>query len=588
VNLFVVGWSPLGPPSVRAAERALRRLLERLPFLDGVEPHVWTSASGAACAVCASHPTSQTGGIRYSAFDREHLAIYSGRPVRWAADGTTEGRGPLTPDHYLHPPETWMRDLGGRCVAVRWVDGQRTLDVFTDPMGAYPVFACEAHGTSWISNNAEVLHTIAGRDEQRLEALAGMLGGGWSLSGHPRWAAVRRLERGRLHRLGPPGEVQLIDLLPLAEIVGYIGSGFNAKAAADALVRTVKGFADWPGRPSLVPVTGGRDSRLVLAAALHARLDFEAITGGEPQSPDVVIGRQLAETTGVHHSLIPDDPAGNVFTDWRRAARMLDLTSSGTACLADAAGFPLGPRPGPLALWHSGQGGEIARGYYAMSAGGGDLVELLYRAFVSRRPWREELLSEDGARLVRRELAHFVDEVSRAGAAHEDVPDLFYLLRRMTTWAGPSHGCVEFVRDTTSPLWNKRMLRHELGLPGPERAREEFHRRVLLELDRRLAEIPYESPGRAGRTRTLARKAYGELRRRRAARRPAPEAGGEDPFAGILPEIREVVLAQPDHPAWPLLDRARVERLLGSDPASLDTMSRYYAWRLATVFGAEA
>jgi hypothetical protein len=160
----------------------------------------------------------------------------------------------------------------------------------------------------------------------------------------------------------------------------------------------------------------------------------------------------------------------------------------------------------------------------------------------------------------------------------------------MATWAGPSHGCVEWVRDTTSPLWSRRLLRHELGLPAAERAREVFHRRVLQELDRSLLEIPYESPARAGRRRELARKAFAELRRRRQAARkePAPVEGGEDPFAAILPEIRDVVLSQPGHPAWPLLDRARVEALLGSAPAALDTMSRYYAWRLATVFGAEA
>jgi hypothetical protein len=35
---------------------------------------------------------------------------------------------------------------------------------------------------------------------------------------------------------------------------------------------------------------------------------------------------------------------------------------------------------------------------------------------------------------------------------------------------------------------------------------------------------------------------------------------------------------------WAVLDRERVERLLSSDAAALDTMSRYYAWRLATVF----
>src|SRR5438034_3916125 len=270
VNLFVVGWSPVGFVEALAAERALGALLDRLPFFDGIAPRTWASASGAACAACVSHPPSQTGGIRYSHFDAEHLALYSGRPFRWASDGTADGHGPLVPDHYLHPPETWMRDLDGRCVAVRWVDGQRTLDVFTDPMGAYPVFSCQANGTTWISNNAEILHVLAGVHEQRLEALAGMLGGGWSLSGHPRWAAVRRLERGRLHRLGPPGEVELVELLPLDEIVESLGAGFNAARAANVLTRAVEALAAWPGRPSLVPVTGGRDSRLVLAAALGA------------------------------------------------------------------------------------------------------------------------------------------------------------------------------------------------------------------------------------------------------------------------------------------------------------------------------
>ena len=62
----------------------------------------------------------------------------------------------------------------------------------------------------------------------------------------------------------------------------------------------------------------------------------------------------------------------------------------------------------------------------------------------------------------------------------------------------------------------------------------------------------------------------------------------DDPFNRILPEIREAVLAQPQHEAWHVLDRARVDALLKSEPGALDTMSRYYVWRLATVFGPTA
>src|SRR5438045_9764015 len=96
-------------------------------------------------------------------------------------------------------------------------------------------------------------------------------------------------------------------------------------------------------------------------------------------------------------------------SDWSSDVCSSDL-SAGTACLADAAGFPLGPVDGPLPLWHSGQGGEIARGYYGpvRSMGRrsprGELVERLYAAFTARRPGREAPLNPTGARLVRAPL----------------------------------------------------------------------------------------------------------------------------------------------------------------------------------------
>jgi hypothetical protein len=176
---------------------------------------------------------------------------------------------------------------------------------------------------------------------------------------------------------------------------------------------------------------------------------------------------------------------------------------------------------------------------------------------------------------------------------------MFYLQRRMGTWAGPSHGCVEYVRDTTSPLWSRRLLADELGLSAADRARELFHLRVLETLAPELVDVPFEDgrgwPGRrsaaglsADRARELVAKAAAEGRRRTLARRRRAEAGDpdDDPFARILPEIRETVLSQPNHQAWTVLDRGRVEALLGTPVPALDTMSRYYAWRLATVFGA--
>jgi hypothetical protein len=583
VNLFLVARGP-----GRAPADVLRELARRLPFFPGRPVEEWRGE-----AAWITHAVEQTGGVRYVHAEGDRLALFSGRPVLWTGEARADGRAPLDPG-FLLDADLSAAALDGRFVVVR--TGGDALEVLTDPLGAYPVYTTELDGQRLVSNSAEALRVARGERAMSTPVLASLLGGGWSLDGHPVWEGIERLAPGTLHRFGPRGARASVSTgEPMRP-----GAGFDAERAAAIAAESVRALADWPGRRSVVPVTGGRDSRLVLGAALAAGIEFETTTGGEPGHPDVEIGRELARVAGVPHRILEHDPHGSVMSDWRRAAELLDLTTSGTSSLADAAGFPFGPREGPLVLWHSGQGGEVARAYYGLGEGLDEagLGDRLYRAFTGRRPGRTELLGEEGRRLVREQIGRFVSEQLGAGARPVDVPDMFYLRRRMGAWAGPSHGAIEYVRDTTSPLWSRRLVQHELGLPARERARETFHLLLLERLAPQLVDVPFEDgrpwparqselARRVDRGRVLARKVRGELRRRARAAR-ASTSIADDPFARVLPEIREAVLSQPDHPAWAVLDRPRVEALLGGDPAALDTMSRYYAWRLATVFGPTA
>jgi hypothetical protein len=360
-------------------------------------------------------------------------------------------------------------------------------------------------------------------------------------------------------------------------------------------------------------VTGGRDSRLILAAALSAGVEFVARTGGGAGDPDVKIASELCSQVGIGHGLLAPDPHGDRFSDIRRAARITLLASGCTATLADGAGFPLGSRGGTLPLWHSGQGGEIARSYYGV--GGRGVAERLYRRFTGRRPGRAEIVSAAAAQLLRGRIASLVEEMTDSGAELVDVPDLFYLLERMGSWAAGAQGVVELIRDTTSPLWSVRLLPHLLALPARQRELEQFHLLVLGELDPTLVaprfedgstwlERRYPLQRRVERTRRLAGKVAAEVRRRAAAnprlaahrgsRAAAGDRGGSqgdtatavptDPFSGVMDIVRDAALSQPGHPAWSVLDRPGVERMLASPPARLDEMSRYYVWRLASVF----
>jgi hypothetical protein len=133
------------------------------------------------------------------------------------------------------------------------------------------------------------------------------------------------------------------------------------------------------------------------------------------------------------------------------------------------------------------------------------------------------------------------------------------------------------VRDTTSPLWSRRVIADLLAPPAGERARAAYHDATLPSLAPRLAGVQYADGG----PRNVAGKIVRELRRRVRARRPAPEVDRFDP---ILADVRDQTLSAESHPAWEVLDRARCEALLSRKAVELDEMSRYYVWRLATLF----
>ncbi|MET0564314.1 MAG: hypothetical protein ABW114_12840, partial [Gaiellaceae bacterium] len=173
----------------------------------------------------------------------------------------------------MRPPETWSDALDGRCVVARYEDDSSTLDLYTDPLGAGHLYTANDERTQWFSNNAELLRRIVDARTTAPLALASVVGCGWSLGGQPFWQEVRRMPRG-LSRFRP-GEETHRELLSASVTEAFFERGFLAEAAAQTLVALVKALSDWPGRPSVVSLTGGRDSRLVFAAALRAEVDFE-------------------------------------------------------------------------------------------------------------------------------------------------------------------------------------------------------------------------------------------------------------------------------------------------------------------------
>lgn len=593
MNLFVVGWSSDGSVPPGLAPRAVGDLAGRLPFFAGERVQAWRAPSGTVEAAWIAHTGERVGGVRYVHAEPTRLALFAGRPILWGSDGRADGRGPLDPSGYSNVRAGWDARLDGRCVIVRADDDRRELQLWTDALGAYPVFRTSAAGATWFSNNAEVLRGLHGGRDLDPVALAGLLGSDWSLDGHPVWAAVRRLERGSVLRLsaGEPASRHLN--LPAEEIRSRLGGELDAARAAGDLVECLRALADWPGRPSTLLLTGGRDSRLLVAAARAAGLTLPVFTAGAPGDPDMEVAMTVRRLTGLDHRVQPGRRLAAT-SDPQLAARLLALTTAGTAPLTAPLELPLELGEGPLPVVHTGHGGEIARTYFGTGRGGlEELTELLYRRVVLPGPWRRELLCSRGRELVRRQVRDWVEVQLAAGIGAADVPDVFFAFRRVPNALGPYHGLGEFANDHVSPLWSNRLIDHLLALSPAQRRSQQFHRRVLGELAPELVAVPF-ADGRSWReqarpsqrrrrvARRLAAQAFRELRRRRG--RASSRRRARAPMAEVQRLTRAAVAARPGHAAWEVLERGRVDALLRRPPLTLDWVGREQVWRLATVF----
>jgi hypothetical protein len=597
VNLFLAAISP-NPIDPALVTSTLQTVASRIPYLSGAPLTENATADRQRVAAWICHPPERVGGVRYAAVQGDSFAFFSGRPILLADDGF-DGLGALDPRLYLQPSPGWEGRLDGRYVVVR-CDGGRQMTVSTDPLGAYQVFTSGSADIRWVANNASVLALAAGATEFDSLALASLLAVGWSLGGQPLRRAVHRLTPNATHTFSrDAARGATWTSVSRSEVTRTRSHAFDARETARVLVGVTRALVDWPGRPVTLSVTGGRDSRLTLAAAAAGPRPFLAKTvswpyeAGFPESGDVRVARTLCEIAEIPHRT----ELGSAASDLRRSVDMLSVLTAGIATIGDAGIPPVDYPPGPLELHVTGSGGEIARCYYGLAfETPREVSEAVCRHHINAVP--APIVNTSGLELVRRWVHEWTATRADEGVPAAALADAFYLEERMASWASGVHGTFEYWADTVCPLWTASLAPLMLACPGELRRRDGFQNLVLRELSPELWRVPFagdtphwpslrrrrvQSDQLASAYRNL-RKAHAELRRRIELARRRNNAGYSDPIVDAQRLARELAEAFPDHAAWEVLNRKRVEHTLTADPGTAHPRSRHLIWRLLAAF----
>ena len=244
-------------------------------------------------------------------------------------------------------------------------------------------------------------------------------------------------------------------------------------------------------------LTGGYDSRAVVAAFLGAGSDFSTVVSGAEDNIDVRVSRELATVTGKPHCVYPRlaNPS------WADLHHALGLTD-GECDLLEYASTARTHRElsARYDVSVNGSFGELARGYW---------WEILLPRIGARRPLdcaklarlRFDVSSFDHS-LIRPEYrldlsAHLAEVVKRASSHLADAPNTFqmdatYLSLRMHRWQGR-------IASSTNRLWPcmslfmfRSCLETMLQAKSRLRTRSLLIRTMLARYQPRLAEKPLE------------------------------------------------------------------------------------------------
>jgi asparagine synthase (glutamine-hydrolysing) len=627
-----------------AAGRALRRLLDaraRLATAAAAAATVATVASGATGPSAVTgpsrpggaagtpgepgpHGTLETLGVGGTVLAHVPRRRGGGPPPQRLADGgATAGCGAWIAGGRHAPDalaslgsalraggEAWARaaaTLEGAFVLAAADAGGRELVLATDRVGTQHAYHATLDGCLVVAGSALVLALATGAGLDGVAARE-LLGAGSVFEDRSLYAGVRKL---------PPGARLVVRDGRLAEerrwwepapryhgTAAPLAAPGDVPALADGLVAAVgAALSCWPD--AVLDLTGGFDSRAVLAAALVAGHRPRTVVVGADGDPDVVSAAGIARALDLPHvQLRPGvDHGPRALADLADALALTD----GEADVVEYAGIAgiqtrMARSAGARGATVNGTAGELCRGYWwdlLPSTGRPGTAFDAPRAAAGRFAtdgWADAMTAGRHADPL---LAHFTGVVERAVGPLRALPavalaDHVYLDLRMQRWAGRLASATGCLWPCVSPFLFDAPMAAALSAPPALRQRDRMTRALIEHLHPALAALPMAGgypalPVRAStlhRFGPLAAELGGKVRRRLFGA-PAASPGPPGSHATLPALLRDPDVAAclvPDAMASAALYDAGALRAFLSAP---DTRGAVACRRLARVLTIE-
>jgi hypothetical protein len=330
----------------------------------------------------------------------------------------------------------------------------------------------------------------------------------------PDWVPGPCTRAAGVKRLLTSQQLSLADFRPVPTfLVSEAGSPDPVGDIATALLSIFNGFKE-RGEEVWIGLTGGYDSRVLLAAALVAGARTVAFTFAGKLVPDETArAARIAALAGVPHHVLGPGPIVQDELDyfvWQSIGQCAGL--DGDICAAGSwRDIPAG------ALVIRGYGGEFGRQFYHGVLPDNDWLESPDRSQLYTRLARPWVRGRQP--LIQRAFEDWLDWVAATPVAF-DPRDRLYLEQRIGAWCSGNEQALSAAQRRRINPMNADYIYARMNLiPGPIKRTGDWQKDIIRRLAPQLLEVPYYKPGRLQRIPRFARTLHRGLRFRRLDRR---------------------------------------------------------------------
>jgi asparagine synthase (glutamine-hydrolysing) len=386
-------------------------------------------------------------------------------------------------------------ELEGFFVVVTGDRHNRNIVVITDLIGSCRAYARDLPDGLLISGSSLVLAAVA---PYKLDPVGvqEFVGSGIVYEDRTVFADIRKLKAATIYQLRTDHGVQPTRYWALGDLKPESLAG---ESAVENFIDVLVDAAKRVGRRFAHPVcdlTGGYDSRGLVAALLAAGARFTTTVAGPEESADVRISSAIAEIAGIEHLHLSATAA--VSTDEVEDAHRLTHGEYDDLDYARILKIhTILSRRFPISL--NGSFGELARGYWwdLRLLGGFADGEVDYASIATKRfaAGFDNAIFSSHVRFA--PVQHFLEATQRTNSTLKDAPRAFqmdnlYLMMRMQSWQGAIATSTNRLWPCLSPFMLRPVLEAMLQTSSRLRRRSLLMRKAIARMAPRLGEYPLE------------------------------------------------------------------------------------------------